>query len=67
MYLGFVTFYINCTSLIYIDIYIYNDVVCFSPLSHMCYFFSLFIHMFLILYNFAIFHTRCLDGSCLMF
>ena len=45
--------------------YIYHDDVCFSPLPHMCCFFSFFIHMFLSLYNLSIFHTWCLDGSCL--
>ena len=34
-----------------------DDDVCSSPLSHMCCFFSLFIHMFLNLYNLSLFHT----------
>ena len=49
-YLGLVTLYIHCTSF-----YIYDDDICFSPLSHMCCFFSFFIHIFLILYNLSIF------------
>lgn len=53
MYLGLVTFYIYCTS----SFYIYDDDVCSSPLSHMCCFFSFFIHMFLNLYNLSLFHT----------
>ena len=36
-----------------------------SPLSHMCSFFSIFMHMFLLVYNMSMFHTWCLDESCL--
>ena len=39
----------------------------FHSLSHMCCYFSYFIHMFLGLYNLSLFHTRCFDGSCLVF
>ena len=49
---GLVTFYIHCS---YLDIY--DDDVCFPPLSHMCCFFSFFIRMFLILNSLSIFHT----------
>ena len=52
MYLGLVTF---LYTLYLFDIY--DDDVCFSTLSHMCCFFSLYMHMFLILYNLSIFHT----------
>ena len=59
MYLGLMT---TLHTLYSFDIY---DDVCFSPLSHMCCFFSLFMHMFLCLYNLSIFHTLCLNGSFL--
>ena len=52
MYLDLVTF---LHTLYLFDIY--DNDVCFAHLSHMCCFFSLFIHMFLILYNLSIFHT----------
>ena len=61
-YLGFVTIYIHCTSFLYMMMkYVFHS------LSHMCCFFSLFIHMFLDVCNLSIFYTRCLDGSCLVF
>ena len=50
---------------IYIYMYIYEDVCFSSPLSHMCYFFSIFIHMFLLVYNLSMFHTWSLDESYL--
>ena len=56
-------FYIHCI-LFSIYIYIYDDV-CFSPYLTCVVFFFLFIHMFLLLYNFSMFHTWCLDESCL--
>ena len=37
----------------------------FFSLFHMCCFFSHFIHMFLLLYDLSMFHTWCLDESCL--
>ena len=56
-------FYIHC---ILLSIYMYIYIWCmFFTLSHVCCFFSLFIHMFLLLYNLSIFHTWCLDESCL--
>ena len=59
MYHGLVTFtYI----VVLLSLYMLMYVV--SPLSHMCCFFSLFIHMSILLYNLSIFHTRYLDGSC---
>ena len=36
-----------------------------SPLSYMCCLFSLFIHMFLLIYNLSMFHTSCPDECCL--
>ena len=51
MYLGLVTTFHTLYSF---DI---CDDVCFSPLFHMCCFFSLSIHMFLTLYKLSIFHT----------
>ena len=60
-YYGLVTFLlIHCSASFYI-----NMMYVSSPLSHMCCFFSLFIHMFLHLYKLSIFHTWCLDESCL--
>ena len=50
---------------IYIYIYIWDDVCFSSPLSHICCFFSIFIHMFLLVYNLSMFHTWCLNESCL--
>ena len=50
MYLGLVKF------LHTLYFFIYDDDVFFSP-YHTCCFFSLFIHMFLSLYNLFIFHT----------
>ena len=63
MYLGLVT---SLHILYFFDIYD-DDDVCFSPLSHMCCFFSLFICMFLNFYNLSIFHTRYFDGYFLVF
>ena len=55
MYHGLVTtFYIHCTCLIYMMMYVS------SHLSYMCCLFSLFIHMFLLLYNLSMFHTYAL-------
>ena len=51
-------------SLIYIYIYI-RWCMFSSPLSHMCCFLYVFIHMFLLVYNLSMFHTWCLDESCL--
>ena len=62
IYLGLMTF---LHTLYFFDIY--DDDVCFSPLSHMCCFFSLFIHRFLNFCNLYIFHTRCFDGYFLVF
>ena len=38
-----------------VDIYIYIYIS--SPLSYMCCFLSIFIHMFLLVYNLSMFHT----------
>ena len=51
MYLGLLT---TLHTFYSFDIY---DDVCFLLLSHMCWFFSLFMHIFLSLYNLSIFHT----------
>ena len=62
MYLGLMTF-LHTFYFIYINIYVCMCVcvcvydVCFSPLSHMCFFFSLFMLVFLLLYNLSTFHT----------
>ena len=57
------TFYIHCVLLIDDDIWwcMYFS----SPLSQMCYFFSFFIHIFPLVYNLSMFHTWCLNESCL--
>ena len=57
------TFYIHCILVIYDDIW--WCMFFSSPLSHMCCFFSLFIHKFFLVYNLSMFHTWCLDESCL--
>ena len=56
-------YYIHCI-LWYIYIYI-KWCMFSSPLSHLCCFLSIFIHMFLLVYNLSLFHTWCLDESYL--
>ena len=67
MYHGLVTTFITYIVFfdIYIYIYIYEMCMFYLPLSHICCFFSIFIHMFLLVYNLSMFHTQCLDESCL--
>ena len=56
MYHGLVTTFTYIVFICYIYIYMMMMYVS-SPLSHMCCFFSLFIHMVLLLYNLSMFHT----------
>ena len=54
------------TYIVFMFIYICDNVCCFSPISPYVFFFSLFIHMFLYVCNLLfLFHTRCLDEFCL--
>ena len=63
MYYGLVTTFITYIVFLW---YIYMRWCIFSSLlSHMCCFFSIFIHMFLLVYNLSMFHTKCLDEPCL--
>ena len=39
------------------DIHCIVDIYISSPLSYMCCFLSIFIHMFLLVYNLSMFHT----------
>ena len=52
MYHGLVT---TLHTLYLLDMYMMMYVS--SPLSHMCWFFSLFMPMFLLLYNLSLFHN----------
>ena len=52
------------TYILFFDIYM-RCCMFSSPLSPMCCFFSIFMHVLLLVYNLSMFHTWCLDESCL--
>ena len=60
MYHGLVTIF---TYIVFFFLYIWWCM--FFTLSHMCCLYSLFIHMFILLFNLSMFHTWCIDESCL--